>query len=192
MSYTINNPEAIIVHHAYLPEDDYTFNEWKGIVRYHIEERDFLDVGYHYGIEYVNGKPTLHIGRKEAVNGAHCIGMNTKSIGICVVGGYDTKRPHDDILELLVDTIVEIRSRYGKLAIEPHNKYADKSCPGDMFPLDEVIRMVEEKENVHWAEASFQQLINNGIELDERRFDDNITRGEVFALLNKALGGLYK
>ena len=192
MGYEKNNPEAIIVHHAYLPEDDVTFNEWDGIVNYHINERGFLDVGYHYGIEYINGVPTLHIGRDESVNGAHCIGMNTKSIGICVVGGYDNKRPHDDILELLVDKIVEIRSRYGKIPIEPHSKYADKSCPGLMFPLDEVIRMVEEKEAIHWAEEYYQRLIKNGVKLDERRFDDNITRGEAFALLSKTMEALYK
>jgi N-acetylmuramoyl-L-alanine amidase len=35
----------------------------------------------------------------------------------------------------------------------------------------------------HWAEDSYQKLINKGYKIDERRFDDNITRGEVFSLL---------
>jgi hypothetical protein len=35
----------------------------------------------------------------------------------------------------------------------------------------------------HWAEDSYQKLINKGYKIDDRRFDDNITRGEVFSLL---------
>lgn len=37
----------------------------------------------------------------------------------------------------------------------------------------------------HWAEKPYRQLKNKGILIHEKRFDDNITRGEVFALLNQ-------
>jgi N-acetylmuramoyl-L-alanine amidase len=35
----------------------------------------------------------------------------------------------------------------------------------------------------HWAEAPFQELLARGLTIHERRFDDTITRGEIFALL---------
>lgn len=37
----------------------------------------------------------------------------------------------------------------------------------------------------HWAQASYDSLIKKGIEINETRFDDKITRGEVFALLDR-------
>lgn len=37
----------------------------------------------------------------------------------------------------------------------------------------------------HWAEQYFKNLNKKGIKIHERRFDDPITRGEVFALLDK-------
>lgn len=40
----------------------------------------------------------------------------------------------------------------------------------------------------HWAKESYYTLIKAGIQIDEMRFDDKITRGEVFALLAKTLG----
>lgn len=38
---------------------------------------------------------------------------------------------------------------------------------------------------VHWAEKSYQSLISKGIVINERRFDDGIKRGEIFALLDQ-------
>ena len=40
----------------------------------------------------------------------------------------------------------------------------------------------------HWAQEYYDFLVEQGIQIDETRFDDNITRGEVFALLTR----LYK
>ena len=37
----------------------------------------------------------------------------------------------------------------------------------------------------HWAEKHYQELIEKGFKIHEKRFEDNITRGEAFALLNQ-------
>jgi peptidoglycan LD-endopeptidase CwlK len=39
----------------------------------------------------------------------------------------------------------------------------------------------------HWAEQYYKKLIDAGISISEKRFDDKITRGEIFALLCKML-----
>lgn len=57
---------------------------------------------------------------------------------------------------------------------------------GNYLKLKEV-EPVKEKE--HWAEQYFQNLNNKGITVSERRFDDPITRGELFALLDRATNG---
>ena len=46
------------------------------------------------------------------------------------------------------------------------------------------VKKVEKKE--HWAEKHFKNLNDKGIEVKEKRFNDNITRGEVMELLDRA------
>ena len=47
-------------------------------------------------------------------------------------------------------------------------------------------------ESSHWAQKNFDNLIARGIQLSDTRFDDNITRGEVFDLADKILTALSK
>lgn len=42
-------------------------------------------------------------------------------------------------------------------------------------------------ETKHWAYANYESLKAQGVELSEMRFDDNITRGEAFALADKII-----
>jgi N-acetylmuramoyl-L-alanine amidase len=44
-----------------------------------------------------------------------------------------------------------------------------------------AIRETEE----HWAEVHYENLKKKGIEIFEKRFDDSMTRGEVFAILDR-------
>ena len=37
----------------------------------------------------------------------------------------------------------------------------------------------------HWAQPYYDSLIAKGVRIDDTRFDDKITRGEVFALLDR-------
>jgi N-acetylmuramoyl-L-alanine amidase len=37
----------------------------------------------------------------------------------------------------------------------------------------------------HWAQSHYDGLLKKGIKINETRFDDKITRGEIFALLNQ-------
>lgn len=46
------------------------------------------------------------------------------------------------------------------------------------------IEKLEVKEE-HWAEKPYVKLVNSGIVINERRFDDNVKRGELFAILSQ-------
>ena len=45
-------------------------------------------------------------------------------------------------------------------------------------------------ETKHWAYKHYESLKAQGVELSEMRFDDNITRGEAFALADKIIKAL--
>lgn len=119
----------IIVHCSATPEGrDFTIDQ---IRRWHLE-RGFSDVGYHY-VVYRDG--SVHQGRQESVIGAHCLGHNSRSIGVCYIGGCasDGKTPKDTrtpaqkrALRSLVDRLL---AKYPGATVHGHYEFAPKACP---------------------------------------------------------------
>ena len=94
--------------------------------------RGFRTIGYHY-LVYLDG--TVHAGRRESEVGAHCLGQNARSIGVCYVGGLDaaTGEPRDTrtpaqrrALRELVETLCR---RYPNATVHGHWEFAAKACP---------------------------------------------------------------
>lgn len=137
--------EYLVIHHSW-SEDRGTL-DWGSIRDYHINTNKWKDIGYHFGIEKVNGDYAIVTGRRMSVQGAHCVeqGMNKKSLGICVIGKYDNAAPPAEAFELLVILCAGLCRMYGLNPdrIVPHNKYASyKTCPGKKFPMDELRKRV--------------------------------------------------
>lgn len=103
----------------------------KEIDRWH-RARGFKGIGYHYVVG-LDGE--IMKGRSEDETGAHCIGHNSRSIGVCYVGGLtadgskpaDTRTPqqHAALLTLLK----QLRERYPSATIHGHRDFAAKACP---------------------------------------------------------------
>jgi hypothetical protein len=73
--------EYIVIHCSYTrPSQDIGVED---IRRWH-RDKGWLDVGYH---AVIRRDGTVEPGRAVDVRGAHCLGYNDKSIGICLVGG---------------------------------------------------------------------------------------------------------
>lgn len=124
------NPNKIILHHS-LTADTKTVS-WGAIRKYHVETLGWTDIGYAWGIELVNDHYEILMGRRPDLVGAHTIGQNDQSIGICVVGNYDidpvTIEIKDAIQKLLTWLIfvykIPSKEIYG------HCEFASKTCPG--------------------------------------------------------------
>lgn len=123
------NITEIIVHCAATPEGkDYTVAQ---IRQCHLQ-RGFSDIGYNYVI-YRDG--SIHEGRNVNISGAHTIGHNYNSIGICYIGGCakDGKTPKDTRTEAqkasLIKLIKDLKRLYPKATIHGHCEYANKACP---------------------------------------------------------------
>ena len=98
--------------------------------RWH-RERGFECIGYHY-IVRLDGQ--IEAGRPENRVGAHCIGHNRCSIGVCYAGGCeadmtpaDTRTPAQR--ESLRRLLRELKSRYPEAKIHSHRDFAAKACP---------------------------------------------------------------
>jgi len=136
-------PRGIIIHHS-LTKDGKTV-DWDGIKRYHMQEKGWVDIGYHAGVERISGVLTSLTGRPLDMPGAHCVGHND-CIGICVVGNFDQAAPDNETLRYAAAlTAGYLRMFELPIAtVEPHNKYAPKSCPGLKFPFSYFLGMVQE------------------------------------------------
>lgn len=121
--------KEIIVHCAATPEGkNFTVED---IDRWH-KQRGFNGIGYHYVI-YLDG--SIHNGRDLNIAGAHCTGHNSKSIGVCYIGGVakDGKTPKDtrtkEQKESLLLLLEELKAKFPKAKIHGHRDFANKACP---------------------------------------------------------------
>ena len=106
------------------------------IDRWH-KQKGWKGIGYHYVI-YLDG--TVHEGRPAWSVGAHCIGHNAHSIGICYIGGLghplkgdakgkpeDTRTPEQKAA--LEELLKQLHKCYPSATIHGHNEFANKACP---------------------------------------------------------------
>ncbi|MCI6495089.1 MAG: N-acetylmuramoyl-L-alanine amidase [Bacteroidales bacterium] len=95
------------------------------------KERGFRTIGYHY-LVYLDGMVVR--GRREEEIGAHCLGQNAGSIGVCYVGGLDSRgKPKDTrtaAQRVALRNLVEgLQRRYPHATLHGHNEFAAKACP---------------------------------------------------------------
>lgn len=119
----------LIIHCSATPEERAV--SVSDIMRWH-RERGFRTIGYHYVI-YLDG--SVHAGRPVSEEGAHCLGQNRNSIGICYIGGLDAKSllPKDTRTEAQKDAlrhlVGNLRKEYPGATLHGHNEFAAKACP---------------------------------------------------------------
>jgi hypothetical protein len=152
MGNDINRREAemkkshIVIHHS-LTEDGKAY-DWQAIRKYHIEVKAFDDIGYHWGLEMVNGVPQVMMGRYPDENGAHCPdwGMNRTGFGVCVVGNFDNAKPSPEVWGATLKFTKWIMREYGIRVQEvvghgeaqrfAHNQHP-RSCPGRFWDMEQ-------------------------------------------------------
>jgi len=171
----------IVVHHAQAKtctvqdiDQWHKNNGWSGI-------------GYAF---LIKKDGTIYRGRPEWAQGAHCKGYNHNSIGICLEGDFTTENPTSLQLASLVELSRYLISLYPNARIVRHKDLNDTECPGQNLPNSVLIDAMNppQKIETHWAEEYFNYLNEHGVEVKEQRFEDNLSRGECFALMTR----LYK
>jgi len=118
-----------IILHCTATKDGQNFTV-EDIDRWH-KQRGFNKIGYHFVI-YLDG--SVHKGRDIAEIGAHCIGQNANSIGICYIGGLDANgKPKDTRTDAQKNTLKKLVNdllvKYPSATVHGHNEFANKACP---------------------------------------------------------------
>jgi len=139
-------PEKIVIHHS-LTKDSGSVS-WGAIRRYHEMKKNWIDIGYHFGIEKVNGTYEILMGRMMNQAGAHCRakGFNQFSLGICLVGNLDEKMTTGIWLGAfrLVHSLMDVFGLKPEDVVG-HREVADdgRTCPGMLFDLDDFREKLE-------------------------------------------------
>lgn len=131
----MNKPEYIIVHHTggtdANPMAD-TSNHTKDQVDAYHRSKGWNEIGYNWFIE----KDGLtKKGRDENKTGAHTIGYNERSIGICLAGNFDATKPTEAQISSLKALLKQKAEQY-HIPLEkivPHRNFANKSCYGSLL-----------------------------------------------------------
>ncbi|MDW5298850.1 MAG: N-acetylmuramoyl-L-alanine amidase [Sedimentibacter sp.] len=100
----------------------------------------------------------------------------------------------DEISENTAKVFVAYLMKEYNIPIEnvvAHKCWSGKNCPAyTLQHLDKYIKAIEEyfieiTKEPHWAEGHKLSLESKGIAINDTRYDDFMTRGEVFALLDR-------
>jgi len=135
-------PEYIVLHHSLT--NDGQVVDWQAIRRYH-KGRGWRDIGYNYGVELVGSEYEILRGRMDNEVGAHALGFNERSLGVCLPGNFDLQPPTAAQLEptrRLTRSLMLIYNIPVAKVIGHRETYAlrgvpvEKTCPGKMFDLD--------------------------------------------------------
>ncbi|MES2224177.1 MAG: peptidoglycan recognition family protein [Patescibacteria group bacterium] len=136
-----NNPKYLIIHHTGGTDADPKFDtsnqSFEVVNEYHRQKWDFKSsLGFYLGYQYFidkNGKVTQ--GRADSDEGAHTIGKNLESIGICMAGNFDVTMPTTLQIQALKTLIKNKMALYSipLSNVVPHRKFAVKSCYGNLL-----------------------------------------------------------
>lgn len=108
------------------------------IRRWHVIDRGWSDIGYHY---LIDRDGTVAAGRPLEKVGAHVQGRNTGTVGISLFGGHNSAEtdafadhftPAQD--KALRTLLADLRKQFGNVPVTGHNQYAAKACPGFSVP----------------------------------------------------------
>ena len=126
----------IVLHHAAATKATVA-----DIDRWH-KEKGWTCIGYHF---YVDKAGRIFRGRPIDTIGAHCLGHNNDSIGICAEGNFNVEKMNDKQKQAVIELLKDLVKKYPKAKIVRHKDLMSTDCPGNNYPFLEIIREVQGK-----------------------------------------------
>lgn len=132
--------EMIVIHNTGNPSDDDLGAE--KINEAHRNYNDWAAIGYHF---VIRKDGTIERGRPIWAVGAHAVGYNNYSIGICVSGnfmiGTPTAAQVESLAMLLANLCDDFNLPIDRDHILGHRELNDTDCPGDnlYYIMDKIV-----------------------------------------------------
>jgi hypothetical protein len=140
----MNIPKYIIVHHTggtdANPLADTSSHTMEQVDQWH-RAKGWDGIGYNW---YIEKSGAVKQGRDEKKEGAHTVGYNNQSIGICLAGNFDATLPTKEQEKSLAGLIASLRAKYTISAenVVPHRKFANKTCYGKKLAEDWARKLI--------------------------------------------------
>lgn len=126
---TGNNPTLIVLHHADASSCTiYDIHQW------HLNN-GWSGCGYHF---FVRKDGNIFRGRPENTIGAHTLGHNMNSLGICAEGNFELEYMPDVQKNSLIDLCEYLHNKYSITDIKRHSELFSTECPGRNYPFDYI------------------------------------------------------
>ncbi|XP_018053136.1 PREDICTED: peptidoglycan recognition protein-like isoform X2 [Atta colombica] len=127
----------VVIHHGGIPKYCRDQETCSDIVRtyqdLHLDQRGWWDIGYNF---VIGEDGNVYEGRGWDYTGAHAIGYNTQSIGICIIGDFTDFLPNEAALKAL-NKLIAYGVLFGKIKknynVIGHRQVRDTECPGETF-----------------------------------------------------------
>lgn len=121
--------DTIVVHHSATKQGDA-----RAFAQYHVG-KGWPGIGYHF---VLNKSGRAFKCNTAATISYHASGYNSRSLGICLVGDFDSEHPTPAQMDALIELCQELIRAYGIKRVVGHREVPDahKSCPGANIDLE--------------------------------------------------------
>lgn len=155
--------DEIILHHAEAETASVeTVNSW------HLD-RGWVGIGYHY---YIRKNGEVYRGRPEWAVGAHAVGHNDRSIGVCCEGNFMVETMSETQLVSVKALLRDITERLGALTLKRHKDVNSTDCPGKNYPWEAVQRYEEGEDEM--TEDEVKRIVHDALAADRYNTVDEV------------------
>lgn len=137
-----NTTEQIVLHHSGVT----VRQSVETIHNYHKYTNGWSGIGYHF---YIRTTGEIYRGRPENTVGAHAVGANYNSIGICFEGNFSKEKMGEKQIKAGQELIAYLKEKYDISKVVGHRDIDNSECPGKDFPMDKFTGVKPSKPNKH-------------------------------------------
>jgi uncharacterized protein with LGFP repeats len=111
----------------------------RGMYSYHVKSLGWNDIGYNFLVDkFGRVWEGRHGGITYPVRGAHTLGFNHRSVGISVIGNFETAQPTSELLSSVAKLAAWKLDLYSRPASGMTNRTSEGS---DRFPNGDIVRL---------------------------------------------------
>ena len=169
--------EWIVIHHT--ATSNATVDS---IHRHHKDTNGWSGFGYH---AFIDKRGNVYGGRPFGTQGAHCLGYNHNSIGVCFEGNFEVENMTKEQIEKGIELLKHLITLYPEARITRHKDLNKGNlCPGKNFVDDIIIKAYEPKKEI---EPPKVELPTVEPEIKDKELDE-----KVFHLKELGIDTTYK